>query len=177
MKVLVAVDIQNDFVTGSLGTKEAQAIVPGAVEKIRTFNGMVIYTRDTHGENYLDTEEGRHLPIPHCIRDTEGWQLIRQLDMFPKERIFDKSTFGSIQLGEFLRDLHHKKSLESVTVIGLCTDICVVSNALLLKTFLPETEIIVDASCCAGVTPDSHRKALDTMIQCHITVENMQPAE
>lgn len=174
MKVLVVVDMQNDFVTGSLGSVEAGAVVPSVLEKIKTFAGMVIYTRDTHEENYLSTLEGRHLPVPHCIRGTAGWQLISQLQEFPKERIFDKPAFGSVELGEFLREFCKKQYLESVTLIGLCTDICVISNALLLKGFLPETEIIVDAACCAGVTPESHRKALETMGQCQIIVENIQ---
>ena len=176
MKVLVAVDLQNDFVTGSLGTKEAQAIVPAAAEKIRTFDGMVICTRDTHGKDYLSTREGRDLPVEHCIRGTDGWQLIGQLDGCRIDRIFDKPSFGSVELGDFLKELQEQQPLESVTLIGLCTDICVVSNALLLRAFLPETKIIVDASCCAGVTLDSHKKALETMGQCQITVEHM-PAD
>lgn len=173
MKVLVAVDLQNDFVSGSLGTEEARAIVSAAAEKIKTFDGLVLFTRDTHGEDYLSTQEGRRLPVPHCIRNTEGWQLVGELDRPPEEKIFDKPAFGSVKLGEFLRDLHLSTPLESVTLVGLCTDICVISNAMLLKAFLPETEIIVDASCCAGVTFESHKRALETMAQCQITVENM----
>ena len=171
MKVLVAVDMQNDFVTGSLGTKEARDMVPAAIKKIREFEGQIIYTRDTHTKDYLSTLEGKKLPVVHCIENTKGWELIDELGN--PDLIFDKPSFGSIRLGEYLQEISRQQPLESVTLIGLCTDICVISNALLIKAFLPETEVIVDAACCAGVTPESHKKALETMIQCQITVEHM----
>ena len=174
MKILVVVDMQNDFVSGALGTAEAKDIVPCVVGRV--VDGInqgetVLFTRDTHEENYLDTQEGKKLPVPHCIRGTEGWEIISQLAEDTVGRtVLDKPTFGSRKLGELLAAEEEK--VEKVTLIGLCTDICVISNALLLKAFLPETEIAVDASCCAGVTPESHRNALEAMKMCQITVEN-----
>ncbi len=170
--ILVVVDMQNDFINGSLGTKEAEAIVPKVEEKLHNFSGKILFTRDTHEKNYMDTREGRNLPILHCIRGTEGWEICPQLIEYKKERIIDKPTFGSVDLGFILKDENDRESIESVTFIGLCTDICVISNALLVKAFLPETRIIVDASCCAGVTPESHERALEAMKSCQIEIEN-----
>lgn len=170
--ILIVVDMQNDFIDGVLGTKEAVSIVPGAVRKIREFSGKVFFTRDTHEENYMDTQEGRNLPVPHCIRNTSGWEIRPELEALRKETPIDKVTFGSTELGELLKAEDRKEKIESVTLIGLCTDICVISNALLIKAFLPETEIIVDAACCAGVTPKSHRTALEAMKACQIKVIN-----
>ena len=162
MKVLVAVDLQNDFINGALGTAEAAAMLPRAERKIRSFEGLVLFTRDTHTEDYLNTREGKALPVPHCIRGSHGWQLAARLLPYASE-IIDKPTFGSTALGERLRALNEDAPIESITLIGLCTDICVISNALLLRAYLPEIPIIVDAACCAGVTPESHRTALAAM--------------
>jgi len=171
MNYLIVVDMQTDFVSGALGTCEAQAIVKNVEEKIRAFSGRVIFTRDTHEENYLSTQEGRNLPVPHCIRGTDGWQIIPELQPLVCEAI-DKPTFGSAQLARLLAAENEKEPVESVTLIGLCTDICVISNAMLIKALLPEVPIIVDAACCAGVTPESHKNALSAMKMCQITVEN-----
>jgi len=162
MKVLVAVDLQNDFINGALGTAEAAAMLPRAERKIRSFEGLVLFTRDTHTEDYLNTREGKALPVPHCIRGSHGWQLAARLLPYASE-VIDKPTFGSTALGERLRALNEDAPIESITLIGLCTDICVISNALLLRAYLPEIPIIVDAACCAGVTPESHRTALAAM--------------
>lgn len=168
-KILVVVDMQNDFIDGALGTAEAVAIVPKVAEKIKNFDGTVIYTRDTHEENYMETQEGKNLPVPHCIRGTEGWQVRTELQ---KEGsvVVDKPTFGSKTLAEKLAEMNAEETIESITLIGLCTDICVVSNAFVIKAFLPETPIIVDAACCAGVTPQSHERALEAMKVCQIQV-------
>ena len=182
MDVLVVVDMQNDFVSGALGTKEAFDIVPHVVGRV--VEGLnrgetILFTRDTHSPDYQNTHEGRRLPVPHCIRGSEGWEIIPQLQEYAAHPI-DKPTFGSTDLGALLRardeDLRRqgKPGVEKVTLIGVCTDICVLSNALLIKAFLPEAEIFVDASCCAGVTPQSHRTALEAMKACQITVEHEQ---
>ena len=176
MKVLVAVDLQNDFINGALGTAEAAAMLPRAERKIRSFEGLVLFTRDTHTEDYLNTREGKALPVPHCIRGSHGWQLAARLLPYASE-VIDKPTFGSTALGERLRALNEDAPIESITLIGLCTDICVISNALLLRAYLPEIPIIVDAACCAGVTPESHRTALAAMRACQIIIENEPSVE
>ena len=168
-KILVVVDMQNDFIDGALGTAEAVAIVPNVAEKIKNFDGTVLYTRDTHEENYMETQEGKNLPVPHCIRGTEGWQIRTELQQAGAE-VVDKPTFGSRELAEKLVDMNREEAIESITLIGLCTDICVISNAFVIKAFLPETPIIVDAACCAGVTPESHERALEAMKVCQIAV-------
>ena len=168
MKYLIVVDMQKDFIDGSLGTKEAVAIVPNVVEKIKNFEGNIIFTRDTHHENYLDTQEGKKLPVVHCVENTEGWEIAKELKALPeydKAAIIDKPTFGSLNLGMYLMGV---KDVESVELIGLCTDICVISNALMIKAIMPEVPISVDASCCAGVTPESHDNALAAMRMCQI---------
>lgn len=170
MKILVVIDMQNDFIDGALGTKEAQAIVPKVAEKIKNFDGKVFYTRDTHDEKYLETQEGKNLPVPHCIRGTEGWQIRKELDALRKTEPIDKETFGSTDLAADLLALHEDEEIGSITLVGLCTDICVISNALLLKATLPEVPIYVDAACCAGVTPESHENALKAMEACQIKV-------
>lgn len=170
--ILIVVDMQNDFIDGALGTAEAVAIVPKVAEKIRGFSGRVLFTRDTHEDNYMETQEGHNLPVPHCIRNTKGWEIRSELEELRKEGAIDKVTFGSVGLGTILKAANEEDNIQSITLIGLCTDICVISNALLLKAFLPETEIIVDASCCAGVTPESHRTALAAMKTCQIKIEN-----
>lgn len=171
-KILVVIDMQNDFIDGALGTAEAQAIVERVEAKIKTYPADRIYaTRDTHGENYMETQEGKRLPVPHCIRGSRGWQICDRIaSAMPSAVIVDKPTFGSTALAELLREENEKEELE-IELAGLCTDICVVSNALLLKAYLPETAIRVDASCCAGVTPESHEAALRTMGMCQIGIE------
>ena len=146
------------------------AIVPKVREKIRSFDGTVLFTRDTHGENYMETQEGKNLPVPHCIRGTDGWQIRPELEELRVTEPIDKGTFGSDELGKILRDLNDEDPIGTITVIGLCTDICVISNALLAKAFLPEVPIEVDASCCAGVTPESHENALKAMASCQIRI-------
>lgn len=170
MRILVVVDMQNDFVDGALGTEEAVGIVPAVAERIRSFDGRVLYTQDTHESDYLKTLEGKKLPVPHCIRGTEGWELCPQIKALCKEVPIDKPAFGSVELGRMLKEYDSREKVESVTFVGLCTDICVISNAMIVKAFLPETEIIVDAACCAGVTPESHRQALEAMKVCQIKV-------
>lgn len=173
MKLLLAIDLQNDFITGALGSAEAVAMLPRAVERIRSFAGTVFFTRDTHGEDYLHTREGLLLPVPHCLHGTEGWQLAPEIRQAAGEaEIFDKPTFGSVALMERLAAIHAESPIESITLIGLCTDICVISNAMLCRAFLPEVPIFVDAACCAGVTPESHRRALEAMRACQITICN-----
>ena len=168
--ILLVIDMQNDFIDGALGTPEAVAIVPKVREKIRNFDGTVLFTRDTHGENYMETQEGKNLPVPHCIRGTEGWQIRPELEELRVTEPIDKGTFGSDELGKILRDLNDEDPIGTITVIGLCTDICVISNALLAKAFLPEVPIEVDASCCAGVTLESHENALKAMASCQIRI-------
>ena len=168
-KILVVVDMQNDFIDGALGTAEAVAIVPKVAEKIKNFDGTVIYTRDTHEANYMETQEGKNLPVPHCIRGTEGWQIRTELQQVGAMMV-DKPTFGSRALAERLVEMNREEAIESITLVGLCTDICVISNAFVIKAFLPETPIIVDAACCAGVTPESHERALEAMKVCQIAV-------
>ena len=169
--ILVVVDMQNDFIDGALGTKEAIAIVPGVKQKIRDFQGKVFFTRDTHGTDYMSTQEGQKLPVPHCIKGTDGWQIHPDLQPHCQGTLIDKVTFGSSELAALLQAEDQKEPVDSITFIGLCTDICVISNALLAKAFLPEAKIIVDASCCAGVTPESHRNALEAMKVCQIQIE------
>lgn len=168
---LVVVDMQNDFISGALGTKQAEAIVSNVVDKVKAFDSEVIFTRDTHFENYLESTEGKNLPVPHCIKDTNGWQICSELEEFITEstKIFDKITFGSVELAEYLKAMDN---LQEVTLVGLCTDICVISNALLIKAFIPEIIITVDANCCAGVTPESHINSINAMKMCHINIIN-----
>lgn len=169
---LVVVDIQNDFVDGALGSAEAVAIVENAAKKIREFDGDIFVTFDTHGENYLDTAEGAKLPVPHCIKGTFGWELNSAVAdaLLGKGYIsVEKPTFGSMELPRLVKDAAGGDELD-ITVIGLCTDICVVSNALILKATFPESEVTVDASCCAGVTVATHNAALETMKMCQINV-------
>lgn len=172
-KILIVIDMQNDFIDGALGTGEAVSIVEAVKEKIRSYpSGDVMATMDTHGENYLKTQEGRMLPVVHCIRGTEGWKIRADVAaLLGDARVFKKPTFGSMRLAEVLKKLSREEEIE-LELIGLCTDICVVSNALLLKAAMPEVRISVDASCCAGVTPEKHRAALETMRSCQICVVN-----
>ena len=169
MKILVVVDMQNDFIDGALGTKEAAAIVPYVKEVIENFEGRIIFTRDTHFENYMDTQEGKNLPVPHCIKGTEGWQICAELEALRTTEAIDKITFGSKDLVEVLKA---EENVESITFVGLCTDICVISNAMLIKAFYPEIPLYVDAKGCAGVTPESHQNALNAMKMCQIKILN-----
>ncbi len=167
-KTLIVVDMQNDFIDGTLGTKEAQAIVPNVKKKIEEYKARgdgIIFTRDTHFEDYLKTNEGKHLPVEHCIRKTHGWEIADVLVVDGSD-IIDKPTFGYMYWDSHIG----LEEAEEIELIGLCTDICVVSNALILKATFPEINITVDASCCAGVTPESHQAALTTMKMCQINV-------
>ena len=171
-KILVVVDMQKDFIDGALGTKEAEAIVKPVIEKMKTYQKADIYlTRDTHGEDYLETAEGKKLPVAHCIKGTEGWQLHPEIEALAEpSHIIDKPTFGSVELMGLLAEENKREPLE-LELVGLCTDICVVSNALLLKAAMLENRIRVDAGCCAGVTPASHQAALLTMEMCQIEID------
>lgn len=172
---LIIIDMQNDFVDGSLGTPEACAIAPAVIEKARTFEGTVAFTLDTHGSNYASTQEGKNLPVAHCIKGTPGWQLIPGLEEARQARgarVFEKPTFGSVELAQWLVERNEENPITSIEFIGVCTDICVVSNALLVKAFLPEIPVRVDGSCCAGVTPEAHDAALATMGSCQVEVVN-----
>ncbi len=169
MKILVVVDMQNDFIDGALGSPEAVAIVPYVKSLIESFDGKVYFTRDTHAENYMETQEGKNLPVPHCIKGTHGWQIRDELDSLRKTEAIDKITFGSSELVNILAG---EKDIESITFIGLCTDICVISNVMLTKAYFPEIPLIVDAKACAGVTPQSHKTALDAMKMCQVKVIN-----
>ena len=174
-KYLIVIDMQNDFVDGALGTPEAQAIADAVVEEAKSFDGTVAFTLDTHGEDYLSSQEGANLPVPHCIKGTPGWQLIPALDSVAHERnarIFEKPTFGSTDLAAWLQAENATNPIESIELVGVCTDICVVSNALLIKAVLPEVPLVVDAALCAGVTPAAHEAALATMLSCQVQVLN-----
>ncbi|MDU5083109.1 cysteine hydrolase [uncultured Tissierella sp.] len=174
-KVLIVVDMQNDFIDGALGTKEAVNIVPNVIQKIKKFKGKVIYTKDTHNKDYLSTQEGKKLPVEHCIEGTPGWELhknIQELIEDAQTNIYNKDTFCSKELVQELIEIDKKDKIEGIELIGLCTDICVISNALLIKAFLPEVKISVDAKCCAGVTPESHQNALNAMKMCQIEITN-----
>ena len=170
-KILVVIDMQNDFISGSLGTKEAEAIIDHVVDKIRKHPiEDVIATRDTHTPEYLNTQEGKYLPVEHCIKGTKGWEINAKVkSALAEARVYEKPTFGSIALAEDLKALSDQENIE-IELIGLCTDICVISNALLLKAFMPEVKISVDIACCAGVTPEKHAAAIETMRSCQIQV-------
>ena len=168
-KYLVVVDMQNDFIDGALGTSEAQGIVGAVRDVINGFDGNIIFTRDTHTSDYMSTREGRHLPVPHCIKDTHGWQITDELST-DGALIIDKPTFGSVELAEYLTNENEVDSISSVTLVGLCTDICVISNAMLIKAALPETDVCVVEKACAGVTPNSHENAISAMKMCQITI-------
>ncbi len=169
---LVVVDIQNDFVDAALGTNEAVGIIPAASQKIKNFGGEIFVTFDTHFENYLETNEGKNLPVKHCIKGTKGWDLNPEIAAAISGKEYtavEKLTFGSTELPRLIEKAANGEDFD-ITLIGLCTDICVVSNALILKANFPEKEIIVDKSCCAGVTVDTHNAALKTMQMCQIKV-------
>lgn len=169
-KAIVVVDMQKDFIDGALGTKEAQEMLPHMEAKLSAAQAAgtkLVFTMDTHGEDYLATQEGRRLPVPHCIRSTEGWEIAASLQPFVRAAaaVVEKPAFGSTELPALLEDC------DEIELVGLCTDICVISNALVLKAFYPEKKISVDASCCAGVTPASHAEALRAMKMCQVDVK------
>ena len=173
MKYLIVVDMQNDFINGSLGTKEAEAILPKVVEKVKNYNGTVIYTKDTHKADYRNTQEGKNLPVEHCIEGSNGWLLAPELEeLSVGHQVFYKPTFGSVELANYLVEQAKENEIEEIELCGLCTDICVISNAFVIKANLPEVLISIDASCCAGVTPESHFNALSAMKMCQVTVRN-----
>lgn len=171
MKLMIVVDMQNDFVTGCLGSNEAKAIVEKMVKTLNEFDGEIVFTRDTHFENYMETMEGKKLPVPHCIKDSEGWEIIPELKTISERedvKIFDKLTFGSLELASYVKDNADK--YDEIELIGVCTDICVISNALLIKASVPNKKIVVDHTLCAGVSPTSHKNALEAMKCCHIDI-------
>lgn len=175
-KILVVIDMQNDFISGSLGTEEAKLVVQKVVQKIKDHPGVIFVTKDTHDNNYLYTQEGFHLPVPHCIKGTKGWELehtIEEALQNQSKYIIEKPSFGSLQILDIVDILlRDGNSIEEIELVGLCTDICVISNAMILKAKLPEVPLIVDASCCAGVTPESHKNALESMKMCQIQIIN-----
>ncbi len=167
---LIVIDMQKDFLTGSLANAKADTVIKNVQEKIKQYREQgkdIIFTRDTHADNYMDTQEGKNLPVPHCIKGTDGWKIVDGLAK-AQDKIIDKPTFGSVELAEYVR----LKNYKSVELVGVCTDICVVSNALLIKAFCLETIVFVDALCCAGVSEESHSSALKTMSACQVTVKN-----
>ena len=172
-KILVVVDMQNDFIDGSLGTEEARNIVEPVCEKIIEFGGQIFVTQDTHSDNYLETLEGRHLPVEHCIANTEGWLInsfIRNGLKAINAAFIEIEICGSMNLVDKIAKILDKGVKGSIEIVGLCSDICVVSNALMLRSAFPNTEITVDASCCAGVTPEKHQAAMEVMKSCQINV-------
>ena len=171
-RLLIVVDMQKDFIDGALGTSEAVAIVPNVVKKIEAHEGVVIYTRDTHTEDYLNTQEGQKLPVVHCVKETDGWRIneeVAKAGVTKDVIVIDKPSFGSVELGDVVKRLHAEGKADEIELIGLCTDICVISNAMIVKANLPEVPMYVDGSCCAGVTPASHDNALAAMRMCQIT--------
>lgn len=160
MKYLIVVDMQNDFVSGSLGSAAAEKTVSGILDKVKGFDGKIIFTRDTHFNDYLQTQEGKNLPVSHCIKDTDGWQIVDELSVYA-ETVVDKAAFGSMDLPNVIGEFSDE--VEEIQLCGLCTDICVISNAVILKSAFPEAEIVIDSSCCAGVSETSHNTALDAM--------------
>ncbi len=172
-KILIVIDMQNDFIDAALGTPEAVKIIDTVKEKIRSYPAEnVIATMDTHGENYMETQEGKFLPVPHCIKGSDGWKIRPDIAaLLTGAKIYEKPTFGSTAMAADLKALSEEEKIE-LELIGLCTDICVVSNALLLKAMMPEVPISVDAACCAGVTPGKHLSALETMRSCQVQVIN-----
>ena len=172
---LVVIDCQNDFVTGSLGSPAAQSIMPGLLARVQNHAGPVLFTRDTHYTDYLSSREGRILPVEHCLEGSEGWEIVDALDAFRTEHdcpVFDKETFGSVPLAEKIAEMAKSGLVTSVELTGLCTDICVVSNALLIRSFVPELDVFVNASLCAGTSEAAHKAALQTMASCQVIVLN-----
>lgn len=172
-KLLVVIDMQQDFTYGALKNQAAIDIIPAVVQKVEQFPGEVVFTKDTHKPDYLSTQEGRRLPVPHCIQNTPGWELVPPLEQLCREKgckVYCKPSFGSTNLAHALAAAHSAEPYEQIQLVGVCTDICVISNALLLKAALPEVPIAVDAACCAGVTPESHATALAAMQACQVEI-------
>ena len=172
-KLLIVIDMQNDFIEGSLGSNEAVKIVDDVCNEINNFDGNIIFTKDTHQDDYLETQEGKNLPIKHCIKGTEGWNFNPKIELLRKEKniiVFEKNSFASCDIIEYIDSLSIKENIEYIELIGLCTDICVISNALLIKAFFPEIVIKVNSKCCAGVTSESHNNAINTMKMCQIQI-------
>lgn len=173
-KVLLVIDMQNDFVTGALANPQAEEIIPAIAAKIRDYRQAdlpVYFTRDTHGSNYMETQEGRLLPVPHCIKETDGWQIVPELAAFSAEEdVLDKPSFGCMDLPKWLSDKIGGEPAE-IQLCGVCTDICVISNAIILKAAFPEAEVTVDGALCAGVTPESHDNALAAMGACQVIIK------
>ncbi len=171
MEILVVIDMQNDFINGVLGTKEAENILPKVKNMLESFQGTILFTRDTHDEQYLNTQEGKHLPVVHCVEGTSGWQIAEPLQKYITQPPLDKKTFGSLDLVDRIAELHNNPQEPlTITLLGLCTDICVISNAMILKPAFPEATIQVLSDCCAGVTVESHENALSAMKLCQISV-------
>ena len=171
--ILVVVDMQNDFITGALGSAEAQAVLPALAQAAQRFPGQEVFTRDTHGPDYLNTQEGKNLPVVHCVKGTEGWQLAEPLRRLAEQRgcpVFDKPAFGSTELVRWLERQNQREPLGRVVLAGVCTDICVISNALCIKAALPEVPVAVESGLCAGVTPAGHENALRAMQACQVEV-------
>lgn len=173
-KYLIVVDVQDDFIYGPLGSREARSILLAVVDYIKEYEGEVIFTKDTHRSNYKNTQEGRFLPVEHCLAYSDGWELAGPLEeMQNKMRwpVYTKGAFGCVNLAIDLRAEYVKQEIEAIDIIGVCTDICVISNALLIKAYLPEVPITVHRDLCAGVTPEKHEAALKTMESCQIIIE------
>lgn len=173
-KYLIVIDMQNDFTYGALRNEETIKIIPAVLDKVNAFDGKVVFTRDTHYDDYLETQEGKLLPVPHCKIDTEGWQLIDGLNKIQADKnykVFDKITFGSTELAKYLAEENEKSPIDEIELVGVCTDICVISNAMLIKAHLPNIKLVVDSKCCAGVTVDSHNTALKAMEACQIIIK------
>ena len=171
-KLLIVIDMQKDFTYGALRNEDAIAVIQKVKEKVEKFKGEVIFTLDTHGDDYMHTQEGRKLPVPHCIKGSEGHELVDELKPYAENRlVLEKETFGSVKLGEILKEMNASDPLEEITLIGVCTDICVISNAMIVKAALPEVTVKVDSACCAGVTPESHNIALEAMKACQIEID------
>lgn len=166
-KLLIVVDMQNDFINGALGTKEAEKIVPNVLEKVKNFEGEIIFTKDTHKKNYLETREGKRLPVEHCIEGTEGFEICDALKPYAKT-VIEKPTFGSEALPKYIKK--YVGAPDYIELVGLCTDICVISNAVVLKSSFTEADFVVDSSCCAGVTVESHQNALEAMKMLQIDI-------
>lgn len=167
-KVLVVIDIQNDFIDGALGTEAAQGMLPRLEAKLAREEALLVFTQDTHGADYLETQEGKNLPVPHCIKPEKGWEIAPSLKPFVEKAsaVVEKPTFGSLELPKVIAGLEP----DAIELVGLCTDICVIENAMILKAAFPEVPVSVDASCCAGVTPESHENALKAMKMCQVVV-------
>lgn len=171
--MLIVIDMQNDFTYGALKNEQAISVISNIAAKIEEYDGEVVFTRDTHYENYLETREGRYLPVEHCIKGKDGWQIVDELERLRIKHgydAFDKETFGSVDLAKYVSDKYKEGKVKEVELVGVCTDICVISNAMLIKAFVPELDVKVDSKCCAGVTVESHENALNAMKACQIEI-------